>query len=89
MIITAFLIVLRVIEYAILARVIVSWLPIQRSNRIIMLLYQITEPILGPIRSMIERSSVGRTMLIDFSPIIAFLIISLVRNIVARIALGI
>ena len=89
MVLNAFLIVLRVIEYAILARVIVSWLPIQKNNRIIMLLYQITEPILGPIRSGIERSSIGKNMMLDFSPIIAYLLISLVRNVITRLILGI
>ena len=88
MILTAFFLVLRVVEYAILARVVISWLPIQRNNRLIILLYQITEPILAPIRSAIEKSSMGKTMMIDFSPIIAFLLISLLRNIVARYAMG-
>jgi YggT family protein len=84
MIVTAFFIVLRIVEYAILARVIISWLPIQKNNRFIILLYQITEPILSPIRRIIERSPIGGNMMIDFSPIIAFLIISLLRNIIAR-----
>lgn len=83
-ILTAFFWVLRIVEYAILARVIISWLPINKDNKIIALLYQITEPILAPIRSIIERSAMGKNMMMDFSPIIAFLLISLLRNIIAR-----
>lgn len=79
--------VLRIIEYAILARVIISWLPVPRDNQLIRLLYQITEPILAPIRGMIERSSMGRNMMIDFSPIIAFLLIGVIRNILVRLLL--
>lgn len=69
-----------IIEIAIFARVIISWLPISRENRFIVLLYQITEPILAPIRAMIQRSALGRNMIFDFSPIIAFLLIRLIRS---------
>ena len=72
------------IQYAIFARVIVSWLPISRNNSIIRLLYQITEPILAPLRGIIERSAIGRNMIFDFSPVLAFLLIGLIRNIVFR-----
>lgn len=88
-IIKAINLVLRIIEYAILARVIISWLPISRDNPLIRLLYQITEPILAPIRGIIQRSAFGRNMMLDFSPIVAFLLISLIRNIIFRLLLSI
>jgi len=71
-------------ELAILARVIISWLPIPKENQLINILYQITEPILAPIRSALERSAFGRNMMMDFSPVVAFLLISLVRSIFSR-----
>lgn len=71
-----------IIELAILARVILSWVPMQKQNRLVNMLYMVTEPILAPIRGLIERSAFGRNMMFDFSPIIAFLIIGLIRNIV-------
>lgn len=74
-------------ELAIIARVIVSWLPISRDNQLIRLLYQITEPILAPIRSMIERSAFGRNMIIDFSPIVAFILIRIIKQIILRLLL--
>ncbi len=82
MIISAILWVIRIIQYAIFARVIISWIPIPRDNQIIRLLYQITEPILGPIRNIIQKSAFGRNMMIDFSPIIAFFILGLVQTLV-------
>ena len=85
--ISAIDLVLRIIEYAILARVIISWLPISRDNQIIRLLYQITEPILAPIRGIIQRSAISRNMIIDFSPLIAFLLIRLIRNMLIRLLL--
>lgn len=72
------------IQYAIFARVIVSWLPISKNNSIISLLYQITEPILAPLRGIIERSAIGRNLIFDFSPMLAFILIGLIRNIIFR-----
>lgn len=75
-------IVFSVIELVILARVLLSWIPINKSSRIVEFLYMITEPILGPIRGMIEKSPFGKNMMFDFSPIIAFLLIRLVRALI-------
>lgn len=71
-----------VLELAILVRAFISWLPIPREHRFVILLYQVTEPILAPIRNIIQRSSFGSSMMFDFSPIIALLLISLLRNII-------
>ncbi|MCX8129971.1 MAG: YggT family protein [Clostridia bacterium] len=79
---------LMIIEYAILARVIISWVPVPKDNQFIRLLYQVTEPVLAPIRGLIERSAMGRNMMIDFSPIIAFILINIVRNVIRRMLLG-
>lgn len=66
---------LEIVGYLIFARVIVSWLPINRDNPILQFIYQVTEPILAPIRNLISRSSIGGGMMIDFSPIVAWLLI--------------
>jgi YggT family protein len=76
---------LRFIQWAIFARVIISWIPILRDNKVIRLLYQITEPILAPLRSIIQKSALGRNMMLDFSPVLAFLIIGFLRNVVASL----
>jgi YggT family protein len=79
---TAINILLNFVQMVIFARIIISWLPIPKDNPIIRLIYQITEPILAPIRGMIERSAFGKNMMIDFSPIIVFLLIGFVRSII-------
>lgn len=83
-IIAAIYYVFKFIEFAILARVIISWLPVPKENQLIRILYQITEPILAPIRSILDRSEMGRNMMVDFSPIIAFILITLIENILLR-----
>ncbi len=75
-------IVFSIIEIAIIVRAILSWLPISRDSKLIYLLYQITEPVLTPIRSIVQRSSFFSGIMIDISPIIAFLLIRIVRTIV-------
>ncbi len=80
--------VLKLFEFALLARVLLSWLPISRGNKLVDLLYMITEPVLAPIRKMLNRSSLmNNSMLsmIDFSPIVAFLLCGVVRNLVIMI----
>jgi YggT family protein len=80
-------IVITVVQYSIFARVIVSWLPISRENQLIKLLYQVTEPILAPIRTIIQKSAFGKNMMFDFSPIIAFLLLGVLRSVVGRLFL--
>jgi len=75
-------IVFSVFELAILVRAFLSWLPVPKEHRLISLLYRITEPILVPIRSLIQRSSFGQNMMFDISPIIALVLISILRTMI-------
>ncbi len=78
-----------ILDYLILARVFLSWIPIGRDNPIIRFIYALTEPILAPIRNMLQKSPLGGPgMILDFSPIIAFFLIRLVLNIAGRILLA-
>jgi YggT family protein len=67
--VTFFLIVL-------FARVILSWIRVP-SNQIVSLIYQMTEPILRPIRRRLPL-----TWGIDFSPMIVFLLLIVIRIVV-------
>ena len=78
-------ILLRIIEGLIIVRIILSWFPIRKDHPIIVILYQLTEPILGPIRNLIAKSAIGSNLMLDLSPIIAFLLISVLRNIILRL----
>lgn len=78
-------ILLRIIEGLIMIRIILSWFPIPRDNPLYRILYQLTEPILGPIRNLISKSAIGSNLMLDFSPIVAFILIDVIRNIIFRI----
>lgn len=72
---------------AIFIRCILSWFPISRDNIIIRLLYAVTEPILKPIRNLVNNSPIGGFM-IDFSPVIALILLQIVFNIIIRIIIS-
>ncbi|MFV0503622.1 MAG: YggT family protein [Lachnospirales bacterium] len=83
-VIKAISIFVRIFNIAILARCIISWFPISRDNPLCNILYAFTEPIMGPIRDIINKSPIGNSML-DFSPIFAIIIVQLLGNMVIRL----
>lgn len=70
--------VLRILELLIFIRVILSWIYNSWDNQFTRFVYQITEPVLAPVRSFIGRFSSGRNLMLDFSPLIVLIIIQFV-----------
>ncbi|KGK86149.1 YggT family protein [Clostridium sp. HMP27] len=68
-----------VMEYAIFAEIILSFVMRGVENKFTYFLHSITEPLLAPGRKIQEKIMPG--FMIDFSPIIAFFIISILRKI--------
>jgi len=68
-------VVLTLYMWIIIARAVLSWVSPDPRNRIVQLLYQLTEPVLGEIRRRLPIRGVG----IDISPIIVILAILFVR----------
>ena len=56
--------------YLVVARALSSWLPDARRNPIVMLLYQVTDPVMIPASKLIPR--IG---MIDISPMIVIIIL--------------
>ena len=68
---------LQLFELALLARIILSWFPnVDRSNPIIQFLFDVTEPVLRPIRDMLPPGG-----MFDFSPLIVFLVIQVLTTV--------
>ena len=64
-------------------RILLSWFPMFRGSRLVELLYILTEPVLAPIRNLIQRSPLGGPgMVLDFSPIIAFVLLRLLSSVI-------
>jgi YggT family protein len=62
---------------ALLVRVILGWLRVPYSNRMMHFLVDITEPVLAPIRQLLP-PIIG----LDFSPVIAYFLVSLLRRVI-------
>lgn len=72
--------VARLLQLVLLARVLVSWIPVDPYHPIIQTLYQITEPVLEPIRQLLPPGG-G----IDFSPLIAMLLVQVLAIVLTSI----
>ena len=70
----------RILNFAILARIILSWLPGSRNSPIFALIYEITEPVLGPIRRLMP--SLGG---LDLSPMIAIILIQVAERVLVTL----
>jgi YggT family protein len=77
-------IVFRIYSYLILARIFLSWLPVDRTNPIVRFIYQVTEPILAPFRIILPLGGMG----LDLSPIIVFFLLNLLRTSLIRLILN-
>jgi YggT family protein len=64
-------IALTIYTWIIVFRALISWVNPDPYNQIVVFLYRVTEPVLGPIRRRLPMSNIG----IDFSPIIVILVI--------------
>lgn len=65
--------------YMMFARAISSWFVRDLSNPIVRFLHEVTEPLLTPIRNLLQRLNIGGGM-IDFSFIIAYLLLIMIQE---------
>lgn len=72
---------IRIIDFIILIRVLLSWIPINRDNTIVRIVYGVSEPFLQPIRKLLNKSPLGSGMMLDFSPIILLLLLQMIQMI--------
>lgn len=77
MVVQILLLIINIFQLILLARILLSWFPTlaDRSNPVIQFIYDITEPVLRPIRDLMPP-----TAGIDFSPLIVFLIIQVLTR---------
>lgn len=79
MVACAVYVVLDIISYLILARAVLSFFPILH-NKFTELLAILTEPVLAPVRMLLDRVA-GKYMTgIDFSPFVALLVIKFLQS---------
>lgn len=69
--------------FALLGMIILSWIAPGASNPAVYLMYQITEPLMAPFRSVLP--AMGG---LDFSPILVFILINIVQIALRNVAEG-
>ncbi len=72
---------LYILIIAMVARAILSWIPISRSNPFVQLIQQITDPLVEPVRRFMPR-----TGMIDLSPMLVVILLWLMILVVNRVS---
>lgn len=85
LVLTALYLFCFILQAFIFIRVIVSWININKDNKFIEFIINITEPILSPVRKLIDKSIFGgKGRIFDFSPFIALVILQFMANFLSR-----
>ena len=77
---------LSIVELCFLIRALLSWFPISDENPILLFVTMVTEPIVGPVRALINRMGWFQNIPIDISFIIAYLLLFLVDGVLILFA---
>ncbi len=70
---------INLLAFAILGRALVSWFQLPPDNPIVVVLYQITEPILAPLRRVVPRLG-----MFDITPMIAMFVLFTLARFISR-----
>jgi YggT family protein len=71
------------LSLAILARALLSWFAVSPYHPVVRILDQITEPIMAPLRRYVP--PIG---MIDITPIVALVLIQIIRELIVRLLFG-
>jgi YggT family protein len=74
----------QIYEFLILIRVLLSWVNISPYHPAIRVLYQITDPVLAPLRRIIP--PIGGA--IDISPVVALILLEIMRYVLISVLAG-
>jgi len=73
--------VITILIFAIVIRTFLSFIPQLKSNQLISLLYDVTDPLLKPF----QRFQIGgAAMALDLSPLIAIIVLNLIQSWIVR-----
>ncbi|MFM2308864.1 MAG: hypothetical protein RLY87_985 [Chloroflexota bacterium] len=76
---TFLVLLLQALNYAIFARVILSWIDQPGAWSVTRVIHDITEPVLGPLRRVIPMLG-----MMDFTPIVAILLLQMLEGLVKQ-----
>lgn len=68
---------LSILELLMLGRAILSWFPIDEDNPLIQFLYGVTEPVIYPMRMLLERFDLFQGLPMDMAFFFTFILINI------------
>ena len=69
-----------ILQFAIIVRALMSWFNPRPDNPIVVLLNDITEPVLAPLRRIVPRLG-----MIDITPLVAILLMSVIQQVLEQV----
>lgn len=69
----------QILTFAVFARVLLSWFPINPENPFVVILNEVTDPILRPLRRVVP--SLG---MLDLTPIVALVLLQVIQNLLLQ-----
>lgn len=72
-------VVIQVMTFTIVARSLLSWFPNAQNNPVARVIFQVTEPLLAPLRRIVPR--IG---MIDITPMVAVILLVVIGQVILR-----
>lgn len=72
--------IIRAFEFCMFLRAVLSWIMPPDSNKVTVFLYNITEPVIHPVRSFLSRFEFIRNFPIDISFLVVLIILEFVQR---------
>jgi YggT family protein len=86
MIITIVKILIYALQFAMLLRAVMSWIPDIQDNKFSDFLYTVTEPVVLPVRMLFEKLRWFQNFPLDVSFIVAYLLLAILSAILGALA---
>ena len=71
-------ILLFIVQAAMLFRAILSWFFMEDDNRVMSILYAVTEPFISPVRALFEKMGWFRNLPVDISFFVTYILLSII-----------
>lgn len=81
LLVTAIYYLVELLSILIVVRALISWLPLSEDNKFNSFLVMMTEPIMEPIRKLLYKFEFTRELPVDFSPVVAIILLGIISSI--------
>ena len=70
---------LTILQFLMMLRAILSWLPVDEDSRLVNFIYMVTEPVIVPVRMLLDKMEWTQDLPIDISFLVAFMLLSIIQ----------